>query len=111
MPEFQELILKTSRQVVGRHRLPDGAACSVGSDDGQPICVNGTGLVPFHARFLSINGAVYVESIDAAPVRVNGQPISERAKVEDGDWLVFGTDPAPHPAERRLALGPVAARP
>ncbi len=91
MPEFQELILKTSRQVVGRHPLYDGADCSVGSDDGQPICVNGKGLAPCHARFLSSNGAVYVEPINAAPVRLNGQPISERAKVEDGDWLVFGT--------------------
>lgn len=89
MPEFQEIILKTSRQVVGRHRLHDGSVCAVGSDDGQPICVGGKGLAPCHARFLSSNGAVYVEPINAAPVRLNGQPISERAKVEDGDWLGF----------------------
>ncbi len=90
MPEFQELVLKTSRQVVGRQRLREGSDCSVGSDDAQPICVNGKGLAPCHARFLSGNGAVYVEPINAAPVRLNGQSISERAKVEDGDWLVLG---------------------
>jgi ABC-type multidrug transport system ATPase subunit len=88
--ESQELILKTSRQVVGRHRLPDGSDCTVGSDDAQQLRLSVKGVAPSHARFLSISGAVYVEPINAAPVRLNGHPISERVKVEDGDWLVFG---------------------
>jgi len=75
---------------VGRHRLRDGSDCAVGSDDTQPICVGGTGVAPAHARFLSAHGTVYVEPIDAAPVVLNGQPISGRVKVEDGDWLVLG---------------------
>jgi hypothetical protein len=41
LPGFQDLILKTSRQVVGRHRLHDGSDRSVGSDAAQPICVSG----------------------------------------------------------------------
>ena len=90
MPVFQDLIAKTSRRVVGRHRLHDGHDCAVGSDDTQPICVSGKGVAPAHARFLSAHGTVYVEPIDAAPVVLNGQPISGRVKVEDGDWLVFG---------------------
>jgi pSer/pThr/pTyr-binding forkhead associated (FHA) protein len=62
----------------------------VGSDAAQHFCVSGDDVAPCHARFFSVNGVVYVEPIDAAPVLLNSQPISKRAKVEDGDWLVLG---------------------
>jgi len=91
LQESQDLILKTFRQVVGRHRLDDGSDCSVGSDAAQHICVSGSDVAPCHARFFSVRGVIYVEPIDAAPILLNSQPISRRAKVEDGDWLVLGS--------------------
>jgi ABC-type multidrug transport system ATPase subunit len=91
VPQFQDVIFKTSRKSAGRYRLYDGGECLAGNEESRQIRVTGDGVLPTHARFTLSDGCLYVEPLPASPVLLNGQPLAQRAPVQNGDWLVFGS--------------------
>ncbi len=91
MPQFQDVIFKISRRTVGTYRLYAGGDCLVGNEASHPIRVTGEGVLPTHARFSFADGRLYVEPFPAAPVLLNGQPVSDKTQIQHGDWLVLGS--------------------
>jgi ABC-type multidrug transport system ATPase subunit len=91
VPQFQDVIVKTSRKSAGRYRLYDGGDCLAGSEESGQIRLTGDGVLPLHARFTLTDGSVYVEPLPASPVLLNGQALRQRALLQNGDWLVFGS--------------------
>ena len=91
MPQFQDVLFKTFRKTIGTCRLYADSDCLIGDDPSHPIQVTGDRVLPTHARFSLADGHVYVEPCSAAPVLLNGQAITGKAPVQNGDWLVLGS--------------------
>jgi ABC-type multidrug transport system ATPase subunit len=63
----------------------------IGSSESCDIVIDGVkALQPRHAKLsLDLQGAC-IESLDGAPVTVNGSRIAQRTLLHDGDWLTLG---------------------
>ncbi len=91
MQRFQDVIVKTSRKTAGRYRLYADGDCLAGSEASVQLRLAGEGVLPSHARFTLTDGTLVLEPFPAAPVLLNGQPVTGRTQVQHGDWLVFGS--------------------
>ncbi|MEA3274554.1 MAG: ATP-binding cassette domain-containing protein [Pseudomonadota bacterium] len=91
MAQPQDVELKTSRKAVERLRFTPGLDYVAGSETSHPIMVKGQGVLPSHAKFSLRDDALWIEPLASAPVLINGQPVTERVPVRNGDWVALGS--------------------
>jgi len=94
MAEEETERFPTVNLVCGRQSLQvsfgSAQSCTLGSDPDSGMFLQGPGVCVAHARLLWSDGKLLVESIESAPVTLNGQVVTERAPVTSGDWLALG---------------------
>jgi ABC-type multidrug transport system ATPase subunit len=87
----REVELKTSRQSMARITVAPDEECLIGSGDGNPIKIEGSGVLPSHAKFYLHDGAVWIAPAPSAPLLVNGTAVTGGVAVGTGDWIAFGS--------------------
>ncbi|HLF97531.1 MAG TPA: ATP-binding cassette domain-containing protein [Methylococcaceae bacterium] len=82
------LVASPSRRTHALRVMSDGVA--VGVDEGG---LRTDGSQRQARLFLADGGALFVEALDGASLALNGSGVSAPVKLNDGDWLLFGSHP------------------
>ena len=79
----------TRRQV--RVPLEPDRPSIVGSGASADVRIEDGGLLPRHVQFARRHDEVIAQPVDAAPLTLNGRPLSEPVALASGDWLGLGS--------------------
>ncbi|MBC7360305.1 MAG: ATP-binding cassette domain-containing protein [Desulfacinum sp.] len=81
--------LTVRRRHVASASFVENRILAVGSSTG--LSLPGEGIQPEHARLIKEDDGFAIEPVSDAPITVNGIPLAGRHRLQDGDWVVFGT--------------------
>lgn len=91
-PDSDSMLLvqaATRRQV--RVQLEPDRPSIVGSGASADVRIEDGGLLPRHVQFARRHDEVIAQPVDAAPLTLNGRPVSEPVALASGDWLGLGS--------------------
>ncbi|MBK5969182.1 MULTISPECIES: FHA domain-containing protein [Thiorhodovibrio] len=85
-----ELEFRTRRSAVGRVTLTPESDCLIGSGQDASLRLFDDSVVERHARLFWREQGLFVEPLDGALVRVNGDAVTRATPFRHGDWLMLG---------------------
>ncbi len=90
------MVIELKRARDGRRTsisIPQASVVRIGSEAGSDAVVEGSDVLPYHATLEMDADGLWVRPAVGATLKVNGQVVSDRARLSEGDWLLLGSTP------------------